>query len=178
MGHGSSRAAEPSPGSGLQICCETRELRGARCAQSLQHTGTPASIYKHGTALPRARLPPTLFPVLLDSDIQTTPDTFRRFLSLDFIRLNLFTQHTHTPSINNMPPKKTSAAGAAAAPKAAKAAPSHGTYQVSTLGFCNVEHLSNAKQAMITDAIVAVLIPVPFSPAHEVSSSRPVSVSP
>ena len=62
-----------------------------------------------------------------------------------------------------MPPKKTSAAGAAAAPKAAKAAPSHGTYQVSTARCCFMgEQSANRQQAMITDAIIAVLIPVFF----------------
>jgi len=157
-----------------------RALRGARCAQSLQHTGTPAPIYKHGAAHPTSATarPPC-------SRFSSTPK-YKRFpidsfyladpairLSI-FIRLGLFTTHHHPlPCL----PRRLPPLVPPPLPRPPRPPPAMAPTRSVLSGFCIMEQLSNAKQAMITDAIVAVLIPVPISPAHEVSPP-PVSVSP
>ncbi len=80
-----------------------------------------------------------------------------------------------------MAPKKTETAtkpeGAAAAPKAKSSGPQH-TYQVRTYapGLFSLFSASNESQDMITDAIIAVISPVPFHPAH-LRVLRPVGIS-
>jgi hypothetical protein len=73
-----------------------------------------------------------------------------------------------------MPSKKTETKSEGAAAAKPKATGSQHTYQVCNhdAGLFELFNVSNDKQDMITDAIIAVFPPVPLIPAHQVSAPR------